>query len=38
MFETMEVMYQYLWEFIYNVLKLFGIEKDENGDLIEKAE
>lgn len=34
--ELFKAMYEYLWEFIYKVLAIFGIEKDENGNLIEK--
>lgn len=34
MFETGKVMWQYLWDFIYAVLAIFGIEKDENGNLV----
>ena len=33
-FATLEVMYQYFWEFIYKVLEILGIEKDENGNLV----
>ena len=29
-------MYAYLWEFIYNILAIFGITKDENGNLVEE--
>lgn len=36
MFETFEVMYAYLWELIYNILAIFGIEKNEEGNLVEK--
>ena len=35
MFETFEIMYAYLWECIYNILKIFGIEKDEEGNLVD---
>ena len=35
-FAYFEEMYKMLWEFIYNVLKIFGIEKDEAGNLVEK--
>lgn len=31
--ETFKAMYEYLWNFIYAVLAIFGIEKDENGNL-----
>ena len=34
-FDVFETMYAYLWEFIYNVLKIFGSEKDEAGNLVE---
>ncbi len=27
-------MYAFLWEFIYAILAIFGIEKDENGNLV----
>lgn len=33
-FDTIETMYQYLWDFIYKVLAIFGIEKDEEGNLV----
>ena len=33
-FETIEVMYQYLWDFIYEVLAIFGITRDTNGNLV----
>lgn len=33
MFENLEAMYALLWEFIYKVLAIFGIEKDEEGNL-----
>lgn len=36
MFKTFEDMYAYLWELIYNILKIFGIEKNAEGDLVEK--
>lgn len=29
-----KVMWQYLWDFIYKILAIFGIEKDENGNLV----
>lgn len=32
--ETGKTMWQYLWDFIYAVLAIFGIEKDENGNLV----
>lgn len=32
--EMFKEMYAMLWEFIYNVLAIFGIEKDENGNLV----
>ncbi len=33
MFTTFEDMYAMLWDFIYKVLEIFGIVKDENGNL-----
>lgn len=33
MFATFEAMYALLWECIYNILKIFGIEKDADGNL-----
>lgn len=36
MFKTFEDMYAYLWELIYNILEIFGIVKDEDGNLVEK--
>ena len=33
MFENLEAMYALLWEFIYKVLEIFGINKDEDGNL-----
>ena len=37
MFDTGKAMWQYLWDFIYAVLAIFGIEKDEEtGNLIKK--
>ena len=33
---TFEVMYQYFWEFLYKVLDILGIAKDENGNLVFK--
>lgn len=33
-FATFETMYAYLFEFIYKVLAIFGITKDENGNLV----
>ncbi len=34
--DIFEDMYAYLMDFIYAVLAIFGIEKDEDGNLIEK--
>lgn len=34
-FAFFEEMYAMLMEFIYNVLAIFGITKDANGDLVE---
>lgn len=34
-FEFAETMWAMLWEFIYNVLKIFGITVNEEGDLVE---
>lgn len=33
-FDALEAMYALLWEFIYKVLEIFGITKDENGNLV----
>ena len=33
-FDNIEAMYQMLWEFIYKVLEIFGITKDEDGNLV----
>ena len=33
-FEALEAMYAFLWEFIYKILAIFGIEKDEAGNLV----
>jgi hypothetical protein len=30
-----KAMYAMLWDFIYKILAIFGIEKDENGNLVE---
>lgn len=35
-FSIFETMYEYLWEFIYKVLAIFGIEKDGEGNLAEE--
>lgn len=35
-FDALKEMYAMLWDFIYAVLKIFGIEKNEEGNLIEK--
>lgn len=35
-FDALKVMYAYLWDFIYAVLAIFGITKDEEGNLIKK--
>ena len=35
-FDYLKAMYAMLWDFIYDVLKIFGIEKDEAGNLIKK--
>ena len=32
-FTNIEEMYKMLWEFIYKVLEIFGIVKDEEGNL-----
>lgn len=34
-FELFELMYKYFTEFLYNVLAIFGITKNEEGDLEE---
>lgn len=31
-----KTMWQFLWNFIYEILAIFGIEKDEAGNLVEK--
>lgn len=36
MANTIKDMYQMLWDFIYKVLAIFGIEKDADGNLVEK--
>jgi len=33
-FDAFKEMYAMLWDFIYAVLAIFGIEKDENGNLV----
>ena len=33
-FTAIKVMYEYLWNFIYEVLAIFGINKDEAGNLV----
>lgn len=33
-FAALKEMYAYLWEFIYAVLAIFGITKNEEGDLV----
>ena len=33
-FDFIKEMYAMLWDFIYNVLAIFGITKDENGNLV----
>ena len=34
-FEMFEKMYAMFMEFVYEVLAIFGIKKDENGNLVE---
>ena len=34
-FAMFEEMYAMFMDFIYNVLAIFGIKKDENGNLVE---
>ena len=34
MLDYFKDMYAFLWEFIYEVLAIFGITKDENGNLV----
>lgn len=34
-FEAFEAMYQMLWTAIYNILAIFGIVKDEDGNLVD---
>lgn len=36
MFKTFEDMYAMLWDLIYKILAIFGIERNEEGDLVEK--
>lgn len=33
-FDFLKEMYAMLWEFIYKVLEIFGITKDEEGNLV----
>ena len=33
-FDALKEMYKMLWDFIYEVLAVFGITKDENGNLV----
>ena len=33
---TFKDMWQMLWDLIYDILAIFGIEKDEEGNLVEK--
>lgn len=33
-FTAIKDMYAFLWEFIYKVLEIFGITRDENGNLV----
>lgn len=33
-FDYIKEMYAMLWDFIYEVLAIFGIKKDENGNLV----
>ncbi len=33
-FTVIKDMYAFLWEFIYKVLEIFGITRDENGNLV----
>lgn len=33
-FTAIKEMYAFLWEFIYKVLEIFGITRDENGNLV----
>ena len=32
-FDVFEKMYELLWECIYNILAIFGVTKDEEGNL-----
>ena len=34
MLDYFKDMYAFLWDFIYEVLAIFGITKDENGNLV----
>lgn len=34
-FEVFELMYAWFTEFLYKVLEIFGITKNEDGDLVE---
>lgn len=33
-FDALKDMYAMLWDFIYTVLAIFGITKDEDGNLV----
>ena len=33
-FDALKAMYAMLWDFIYEVLAIFGITKDEEGNLV----
>lgn len=33
-FETFEAMYKRLWALIYDILEVFGIKKDADGNLV----
>ncbi len=32
--DILKTMWQYLWDFIYEVLAIFGITRDEEGNLV----
>ena len=33
--DVFKEMYAFLWEFIYEILAIFGIKKNEEGDLVD---
>ena len=34
-FQAIKDMWQLLWDYIYAILEIFGIKKDEEGNLVE---